>query len=107
MPRLLALFGLFLLAACEAQHETNWSHLQQGMSKDEVTQLLGEPSSRVDARRQGNDIVVAFDRWQYGDNLSTIATGVVFPGEAPDRVWAVYFDEDGRVIDFRQPIRAW
>lgn len=107
MRRLLVLTGLLLLAACESQHETNWGNLKQGMSKDEVSQLLGEPSSRVDARRQGNDIVVAFDRWQYGDNLSTLATGVVFPGEAPDRVWAVYFDEEGRVIDFRPPVRPW
>ncbi|MBX3355538.1 MAG: outer membrane protein assembly factor BamE [Phycisphaeraceae bacterium] len=99
--------ALFALAGCESQHETNWSRLQQGMSKAEVAQILGEPSSRVDARRVGNDVVVAFDRWQYGDNLSTLATGVVFPGEAPDRVWAVYFDEEGNVVDFRPPIRPW
>jgi len=93
--------------ACESQHEQNWARLQRGLTKTEVEQLLGEPSSRIDARREGGDVVVAVDRWQYGDNLSTLATGVVFPGEAPDRVWAVYFDDEGRVVGFREPIRSW
>lgn len=101
------MLAAMVFVGCETQHETNWGRLQQGMSKQEVEELLGAPSSRVDARRTGTDVAVAFDRWQYGDNLSTLATGVVFPGEAPDRVWAVYFDDDGEVIDFRQPLRPW
>lgn len=101
------LVAVVVACGCETQHATNWGRLQQGLSKPEVAALLGEPSSRIDARRQGNDVIVAFDRWQYGDNLSTLATGALFPGEAPDRVWAVYFDDEGHVLAFREPIRAW
>jgi len=95
------------LTGCEQQHRDNWGRLQEGMTKEQVEYLLGEPSSRIDARREGIEIIVPFDRWQYGDNLSTLATAAVFPAEAPDRVWAVYFDEEGRVIGFREPIRPW
>jgi len=103
----IAVTGVVVCGGCESQHETNWGRLQQGMGQSEVEALLGSPSSRIDARREGNDVVVAHDRWQYGDNLSTLATSVVFPGEAPDRVWVVYFDDDGEVIEFRPPNRSW
>lgn len=96
-----------MLAACEQQYRENWSRLQPGMTREQVESLLGEPSSRIAARREGLQIIVPFERWQYGDNLSTLATGALFPAEAPDRVWAVYFDDEGRVIDFREPIRPW
>lgn len=96
-----------LLAGCETQYKDNWSRLREGMNQEQVETLLGEPSSRIAARRDGDEIIVPFARWQYGDNLSTLATGALFPAEAPDRVWAVYFDEQGRVVGFREPIQPW
>ena len=94
---------LLALAACESQYQDNWGRLQRGMTQAQVQELLGDPSSRIAARRDGEEIVVAYDRWQYGDNVSTLATGVVFPSEAPDRVWAVYVDQEGRLIEWRRP----
>lgn len=98
---------LLVLLGCDVQYKDNWDRLERGMSKEQVEMLLGEPSSRIDAKRDGVEIIVPYDRWQYGDNLSTLATGALFPAEAPDRVWAVYFDENGRVIGYRQAIDAW
>jgi len=96
-----------LLSGCDAQYKENWHRLDDGMTKDQVEALLGEPSSRIDAKREGIEIVVPYDRWQYGDNLSTLATAALFPAEAPDRVWVVYFDEHGRVVGYREAINPW
>ena len=51
--------------------------------------------------QQNGKVVIAEERWQYGDNLSTLATGAVFPSEAHPRAWVVYFDEKGNVRSFR------
>lgn len=98
---------LAFVCGCEQQYQENWDRLHEGMNKTEVEDLLGKPSSKIDARRTGNDVDVAFDRWQYGDNLSTLATGALFPGEAPDRVWVVYFDDRGLVIESRRPVKPY
>ena len=90
-----------LLAACESRYQENWDRLKVGMSKVQVEDLLGAPSSRYEPRAENGKVVVAEERWQYGDNLSTLATGAVFPSEAHPRAWAVYFDEKGQVTSFR------
>ena len=61
---------------------------------------LGEGTARMLAAK-GGKVVIAEERWQYGDNLSTLATGAVFPSEAHPRAWVVYFDEKGNVRSFR------
>lgn len=90
-----------LLAACESRYQENWDRLKVGMNKVQVEDLLGAPSSRYEARTDQGKVIVPEERWQYGDNLSTLATGVVFPSDADARAWAVYFDADGRVSRFR------
>jgi hypothetical protein len=90
-----------LLCACESQHQDNWDRLKVGMTKTQVADLLGEPSSRYEPRADNGKVVIAEERWQYGDNLSTLATGAVFPSEAHPRAWVVYFDEKGNVRSFR------
>ena len=71
-----------------------------GMSRDEVVAILGEPSSRwalVEAR-DGLD----GERLQWGDSLSSLASGAAFRG-APERAWSVVFGADGRVIEAVAP----
>lgn len=89
------------LGACESRHQENWDRLRVGMNRSQVENLLGEPSSRYEPRTDNGKVVIAEERWQYGDNLSTLATGVVFPTDADARAWVVYFDADGRVSRFR------
>lgn len=90
-----------LLCACESRYQENWARLKVGMTQVQVEDLLGEPSSRYEARTDQGKVIVPETRWQYGDNLSTLATGVVFPTDADARAWAVYFDAEGRVSRFR------
>lgn len=71
-----------------------------GMSRDEVVAILGEPSSRwtlVEAR-DGID----GERLQWGDSLSSLASGAAFRG-APERAWSVVFGADGRVVEAVAP----
>jgi len=98
---LLSLTLVAPLGACESRYQENWDRLKVGMSKVQVEDLLGSPSSRYEARSDHGKVIVPEERWQYGDNLSTLATGVVFPTDADARAWAVYFDADGRLSRFR------
>ena len=95
-----------LLVACSTLHESGFADLRPGMSESEVRALLGEPSVVVPGMRDDEGELLTGPRWQYGDNLSTLATARAFPGTVPARVWAVTFGVDGRVIGFRAPVRA-
>ncbi|MFO0962395.1 MAG: hypothetical protein U0625_05750 [Phycisphaerales bacterium] len=121
----IALAAAAVLAGCEApQYEQRWDRLHVGMSKAQVEALLGKPSSvhRPKASAQAGasgagDAAAApgaagapeatatsgtrGERWQYGDTLSSFATGAVFPDEADERAWCVFFGQDGRVTGFR------
>lgn len=103
-----------LLFACDApRYENNWNRVQTGMTREQVTELLGEPSSRhrpkyseeerLQAATTGTPVVA--ERWQYGDTLSSFATGALMPNEADERAWCVFFGPDGTVTDRRAP--AW
>ena len=102
-----------VLAACEAPlHETNWNRLRVGMSRTEVEAMLGRPSSTYAPPAEAKDAGVPGqpppsrgERWQYGDTMSSLATRAVFPDEADERAWCVFFGADGRVTGFRGP--AW
>ena len=93
--------SVLALAGCESQYQDNWGRLKVGMTKAQVEDLLGAPSSRFEPRADDGKVVIAEERWQYGDNLSTLATGAVFPSEAHPHAWVVYFDERGQVRSFR------
>lgn len=94
------------LSACQIPAAGKFEQLRKGMSQEEVVALLGEPSSRASAQlaKDGKVAIPAF--WQYGDNLSTMASAAMFKDQPPsDRVWAVFFDEQGRTIAWQAP--AW
>lgn len=107
-----ALAACVALAACDApRYETNWNRVQTGMTREQVAELLGEPSSRhrpkysdeerLQAATTGTAVVA--ERWQYGDTLSSFATGALMPNEADERAWCVFFGPDGTVTDRRTP----
>lgn len=94
-----------LLGACGAKWETNHRLVKPGMSEAEVEELLGEPSSRVRVPAIGRR--PALMRWQWGDSLSTLATGRLYPDSIPERVLAVGFDEHAKVEFVRAPQPPW
>ena len=104
IPRFLLVAMLMCIPACSQRHEAAFGGLEQGMTRDQVRDLLGPPSTTYyateDLRVEAGGVYP--ERWQYGDNISTRATGAMFPESAPDRVWVVVF-EDGRVASFREP----
>ncbi|MDZ4829323.1 MAG: outer membrane protein assembly factor BamE [Phycisphaerae bacterium] len=90
-----SLSGSFV-AGCAAQASENFYALRDGMSKEAVRELLGAPSSTW----PGDE---GTERWQYGDSLSSLATSGVFRDADTARVWAVWFDVDGKVTAFAEP----
>ncbi len=106
-PALAALAAVAALAGCATPaYEVNWNRLRTGMSRDDVQGLLGQPSSRHLPKPNEDGTPPApgrGERWQYGDTLSSFATGAVFPEEADERSWRVFFGNDGTVSGFRAP----
>ena len=96
---------LLLAPACAQRHEASFAGLQPGMTREQVRELLGPPSTTFyDTEVLRAEAGGAYgERWQYGDTISTRATGAMFPESAPDRVWVVFFGPDGRVSSFRGP----
>lgn len=102
------LIAALALAACAApRHEQGWSRLRAGLSRGEVQELLGAPTSTYVPPPPSGETdkarVRGVERWQYGDSLSSLATRAVFPEEADERAWCVFFGPDGRVTGYRAP----
>lgn len=95
-------FAAAPLGCASDQTVSRFGQIAPGMSKDEVIELLGKPSSRwpLEASRNGFD----GERLQWGDSLSSIASSAAFEGD-PDRAYCVVFDADGRVVSSAAP--AW
>ena len=91
-------------SGCSTPTSGGFASLSTGMTSEEVRGLLGEPSVRVPAERLGDEETIAGPRWQYGDNLSSVVTAATYPRTVPDDVWIVWFDPDGRVICWREPL---
>ena len=101
------LFGLLLATGgtgCDSTVKRGFPSVSAGMTQDEVRGLLGDPSVVIPGETGEGGARITGPRWQYGDNLSTITTAAAFPRTVPDRVWVVWFDIDGRVLTWRQPL---
>ncbi len=103
--------AVVLTACAPPQYETNWSKMHAGLSKDEVEALLGKPSSTFTPQQPASEPKEgarvrprARERWQYGDTLSSLGTRALFPEEADERTWCVFFGPDGRVTSFERPL---
>ncbi len=107
-----SLGGIAVCAGCAPpQYEERWSDLRVGMTQDQVESILGKPSSTFAPTAvkgegaTGTATTRARVRWQYGDTLSTLGTRALFPEEADERTWCVFFGADGRVTEFERPLR--
>jgi hypothetical protein len=110
--RAVAVFALLAATAavgCESPaYEVNWNRLRPGMTRADVESMLGQPSSTYvpppqDPSSSMRPNPARGERWQYGDTLSSMATRAVFPDEADERAWCVFFGPDGTVSGFRPP----
>ena len=115
---------VFLVAAAtsigcsSARVVDHWDELELGMTKPEVTKLVGKPSSvagpaetraQVDSPLEaiiGGLIVssilgwdISYERWEYGD--FELFENILVPA---DTAFVVYFDRDGRVVKLRRPL---
>ncbi|MCP4833264.1 MAG: outer membrane protein assembly factor BamE [Phycisphaera sp.] len=101
---LVVLLSLAGVVGCDSQVRSGFPAMATGLSQDEVRALLGDPSMVIPGETGGEGVRISGPRWQYGDNLSTITTAAAFPRTVPDRVWVVWFDVDGRVSTWREPL---
>ena len=97
---------MLCLAGCNSPSSDTWGGVSSGMTQAEVTDLLGEPSSRHAVPVDLRDTRQYVAWWQYGDRLSTLATSAVFSDLPDERVWVVYFDAEGRVVETREPTES-
>ena len=97
-----------LAAGCRAPKAHAFALVENGMTQDQVLDLLGPPSSRWKAPPPEKDQppLPWSVRWQYGDNLSTTASTAIGRDIAPDGVWVVAFDDQGKVMAFRPPLKT-
>ena len=103
---IILIMACLMSAGCRAPAPHAFGMLQTGMTQDQVMDLLGPPSSRWDAPEPEKDEppLPWAVRWQYGDNLSTTASTAIGREIAPDGVWVVAFDDNGKVVGFRKPV---
>ena len=94
------------LPGCQSPEAVSFAQLHRGMSQEEVITLLGQPSSEwmPPPPQVGEALPDWSERWHYGDTLSTTASAAIGPDIAPDAVWVITFDEQGKVMNFRAPI---
>ena len=99
---------VWLMTACQTPEPAAFAQVHRGMSKSQVTKLLGTPSSQWEPLppRKGDPEPNWSVRWHYGDSLSTTASTALGPDIAPDAVWVVVFDHDGKVLEHRPPIKV-
>jgi outer membrane protein assembly factor BamE (lipoprotein component of BamABCDE complex) len=88
------------LAGCAAQCQEHFASIREGMDREQVQAILGKPSSKWPGERPGEE---GTERWQYGDNLSSLATSGVFRDADTSRVYVIWFDKDGKVASFSEP----
>ncbi len=92
-----------LLGACSTGKIDRFDSISVGMTQQEVRGVLGAPSSTFSREVNATGTVLRLERWQYGDTPGTFATGVFFSEHPSSRVWAVCFDEDGKVVEIVEP----
>jgi hypothetical protein len=99
---LTALLPLVLLGCGTPPYASSWDELRPGMTRSDVVDLIGEPSSRVRLEQPGGR--VARERWQYGDDSTSVTSPTGLGLAAPEDVFVVTFGADGRVSSFRRPL---
>ena len=99
---LLGFLGLSLCACASTVVVERFDSVHAGMSRVEVIELLGEPSSLWPLTLKDDGL--EGERLQWGDGLSSLASGAAFHGE-PERAYSVVFDAKGKVV--RTAVPNW
>jgi hypothetical protein len=110
-PSIGARFGSLVVwslgfVGCATPAQQGFDEVAPGMTREEVQIELGEPSVRIPPRFDEQGVLLDGGRWQYADNLSSLANAAAFPDFVPDRVWVIWFDVHGVVQRTRRPIRV-
>ena len=100
---LLTTLLVLTLGSCVSVDKGRFDAVEIGMSKDQVRETLGQPSSTYQRQSDASGRVLRLERWQYGDTLSTLATGAVFSRHPDRHVWVVYFDVNDQVSNVSEP----
>ncbi|MBU1853468.1 MAG: outer membrane protein assembly factor BamE [Candidatus Omnitrophica bacterium] len=80
-----------------------WGQLQKGMTKEDVIALLGDSHSKtspVITAESNKTSSVDKEYWEY--NWTDGLSGVFGPSL---RAYVVYFDGQGKVVSFREPVK--
>jgi hypothetical protein len=99
---LTVLLPLVLLGCGAPPYASNWDELRPGMTRSQVTDLLGEPTGRTQIERPGGALVR--ERWQYGEGSTSTSAGTGLGLTPPQDVFVVTFGADRRVKEFRRPL---
>ena len=69
-PSILALSGLLFLTACSKVNQENFAKVQEGMSEQEVSAILGTPTESNSVTILG--VSGTASRWVRGDTVITV-----------------------------------
>ncbi len=120
----ITLFGGCSIYEKNPQYKANWSKLKIGMSKQEVIEIIGKSYSRSIPKKfyTGGNIPdpnlprfmakklpneqffynFRYEVWQY--RKFDLFNNLRFPS---DNAYVIYFDKDGKVASFREPLSYW
>jgi len=77
-----------------------WGQLYVGMDKDDVIALFGDSQSKTSPAQGSKSGYINNEYWEY--NWTDGLSGVFGPSL---RAYVVYFDDHGKVVSFRKPIK--
>jgi hypothetical protein len=82
---------------------SGWTKLEEGMTKDQVISLLGDSwaKSGPGSFTLGGTTNTTPERWEYNWKIGLGLFGQVHP-----KAYVVYFDQDGKLSSWREPIET-
>ncbi len=101
-PAIFLTCSLLAFACASSEVVERFPRVEVGMTRAEVVDLLGTPSSKWPLTQAQDGL--NGERLQWGDSVSSLASGAAFRGE-PSRAYSVVFDADGKVV--RTAVPTW
>jgi hypothetical protein len=80
-----------------------WAKLKEGMTREQVIDLLGDSSTKwgPGTFTIGDDEYATSERWEYNWTIGFSLFGGVHP-----KAYVVYFDENGHLASWREPLET-
>ena len=77
-----------------------WEHLQKGMTKKEVIQLIGDSHSKIGPRvlETKETQYKSLEYWEYG-----WSKGIQDMGSVSDKSYIIYFDQNEQLLSWKAP----